>query len=87
MRRSLVLGDEAARHPFLQSLPPHVRSGRVVPVRRDATVPAKAAGAHPFRAALAERRRGVLADITARDLRQFLLAYCSCFVAVSTFIW
>jgi hypothetical protein len=25
MRRSLVLADEAARHPFLRSLPPHVR--------------------------------------------------------------
>jgi hypothetical protein len=28
MRRSLVLVDEIARHPFLQSLPPHVRQGR-----------------------------------------------------------
>lgn len=26
MRRFLVLSDEAARHPFLASLPPHVRS-------------------------------------------------------------
>ncbi|UVI38577.1 hypothetical protein [Qipengyuania spongiae] len=25
MRRSLVLTDEAARHPFRASLPPHVR--------------------------------------------------------------
>ena len=25
MRRSLVLTDEAARHPFLALLPPHVR--------------------------------------------------------------
>jgi len=25
MRRSLVLIDEAARHPFLRTLPPHVR--------------------------------------------------------------
>ncbi len=24
-RRALVLGDETARHPFLRSLPPHVR--------------------------------------------------------------
>lgn len=24
-RRALVLSDEAARHPFLQTLPPHVR--------------------------------------------------------------
>ena len=27
MRRALVLGDETARHPFLASLPPHVRAG------------------------------------------------------------
>ncbi len=27
MRRSLVLTDETARHPFLASLPPHVRPG------------------------------------------------------------
>lgn len=25
MRRSLVLTDDTARHPFLASLPPHVR--------------------------------------------------------------
>jgi hypothetical protein len=24
-RRALVLGDETARHPFRQSLPPHIR--------------------------------------------------------------
>lgn len=28
MRRSLVLSDETARHPFLASLPPHVRRVR-----------------------------------------------------------
>lgn len=27
MRRSLVLTDERARHPFRASLPPHVRQG------------------------------------------------------------
>lgn len=27
MRRSLVLSDETARHPFLASLPPHIRKG------------------------------------------------------------
>lgn len=26
-RRTLVVTDEAARHPFLASLPPHVRRG------------------------------------------------------------
>ena len=27
MRNALVLTDESARHPFLASLPPHVRQG------------------------------------------------------------
>ncbi len=29
MRRSLVLTDEAARHPFRASLPPHVCEARI----------------------------------------------------------
>ncbi|QDM40424.1 hypothetical protein C0V74_04725 [Altererythrobacter sp. TH136] len=34
MRRSLVLTDESARHPFRASLPPHVcRGGPVVETR------------------------------------------------------
>lgn len=62
MRRSLVLADEGARHPFLRSLPPHVRKGtEPVPARRQ------------WR-------------LNARDVRDFLTAYCACFVAVSTFI-
>lgn len=37
MRRYLVLGDETARHPFLASLPPHVRgrSSLAPPPRKD----------------------------------------------------
>ena len=37
MRRHLVLGDETARHPFLASLPPHVRgqSSLASPPRSD----------------------------------------------------
>lgn len=35
MRRSLVLTDETARHPFLASLAPHVRGGAgPMPVKR-----------------------------------------------------
>jgi hypothetical protein len=60
MRRSLVLGDESARHPFRQSLPPHVRAGQ-------------GECAAPMR-------------ITAQDMRDFLLAFCACFLAVSAFI-
>lgn len=34
MRRALVLTDETARHPFLASLPPHIRAGEPpVPAR------------------------------------------------------
>lgn len=36
-RRSLVLTDESARHPFRARLAPHVRSGKIAaPVRRRA---------------------------------------------------
>lgn len=82
MRRSLVLGDETARHPFLQSLPPHVRGGR-------APIPCRAGPKEPrdwgrmIRKAVSQAGDG----ITATDLRQFLLAYCACFLAVSAFIW
>jgi hypothetical protein len=35
MRRHLVLTDESRRHPFLASLPPHIRqTGRDVPPNR-----------------------------------------------------
>lgn len=69
-RRALVLGDESARHPFLRSLPPHVR-GSIGEER----VP-NHAGSLPF-------WRGA---ITPRDWRDFFMAYCAAFVAVSLFI-
>jgi hypothetical protein len=83
MRRSLVLGDETARHPFLQSLPPHVRSG-AQPVLR--AMPLEEA---PPRISLWQKLRDAWqgSPITAADLRLFLLAYCACFLAVSAFIW
>jgi hypothetical protein len=62
MRRALVLTDEAARHPFLAGLAPHVRAA-------DSSVPP-----------LFEWR------LTAQDVKEFLLAYCACFVAASAFI-
>ena len=62
MRRSLVLTDERARHPFLASLPPHVRLGEQ-PV------------------AIARSQPGWM-----KDLRDFLAAYCACFIAVSLYI-
>ena len=63
MRRSLVLTDESARHPFRASLPPHVRAS----VKPEKEKPSWA--------------------MTAADWRDFLSAYCACFLAVSTFIY
>jgi hypothetical protein len=64
MRRYLVLTDESRRHPFLASLPPHVRriGDQLEPRWR------------PF-------------AIGADDVRQFLMAYCACLLAVATFIF
>jgi hypothetical protein len=64
MRRYLVLTDERARHPFLASLPTHVRRIEPEPQPRW----------RPF-------------AVGAEDVRQFLLAYFACLVAVVTFIW
>jgi hypothetical protein len=62
LRRALVVTDEAARHPFLASLPPHVRGeSGLGPVQRTW-------------------------QITAQDVKEFLMAYCACFLAVSAFI-
>jgi hypothetical protein len=91
MRRSLVLGDETARHPFRQSLPPHVRSGGQ-PVLRPVAPEAPPSALKQARDA--GRRWGHAmghglrkSTVTAADLRMFLLAYCACFLAVSAFIW
>lgn len=62
MRRSLVITDEGARHPFLASLPPHVRHGSE-PVRR-----------------------GITGLFTLQDVKEFLMAYCACFLAVTAFL-
>ena len=64
MRRYLVLTDETRRHPFLASLPPHVRQLEEEPAR-------------PWRPLA----------IGADDVRQFLMAYCACLLAVATFIF
>jgi len=62
MRRALVLIDETARHPFLASLPPHVRG---------------LAGTGAYQRTW---------RITVQDVKEFLMAYCACFLAVSAFI-
>ena len=62
MRRTLVLTDEQARHPFLAQLAPHVRRG---------TAPLAVPRARPG---------------WMQDARDFLMAYCACFIAVSLYI-
>lgn len=61
-RRALVLTDESARHPFLASLPPHVRGSWTT------------------------ERVGTSWRITTQDVKEFMMAYCACFFAVSAFI-
>lgn len=105
MRRALVLGDEIARHPFLKTLPRHVRhGGTVLPLRQ---APAHEPMVGTTRRRLVEgwaetretgarwthalwyrlRWQARFTDhITAKDVREFLMAYCACFLAVSAFI-
>jgi len=61
-RQSLVTTDESSRHPFLTSLPPHIRRGA--------------------KALAVPRSKGFTLD----DLRDFLMAYCACFLAVTAYI-
>jgi hypothetical protein len=58
-RRALVLDDKPTRHPFLASLPSHVRKP----------------------ASLLRQRQD-----RASWWREFLMAYCACFLVVSIFI-
>ena len=47
------------------------------------------AGAHPIRQSLrfaALKRKTRSPRLSTQDLREFLMAYCACFLAVSTFI-
>lgn len=63
-RRSLVLVDEAARHPFLKRLPPHIRHGE-----------GQIGNERP------------LWRFSMQEVREFLMAYCACFLAVTAFIY
>lgn len=88
MRRTLVQGDDTARHPFLQHLPRHVRHGG----GRD---PLRRRKHRALREGLAERAGGLMRAlrhwrrehrITSADVKDFMLAYCACFVAITAFI-
>jgi hypothetical protein len=41
---------------------------------------------HPFRRQIAFATQSERRRITAQDVREFLMAYCACFVAVSAYI-
>jgi len=88
MRRSLVQRDDTARHPFLQSLPRHVRHGGGLDVVRKRNRidrrEARAARMLALRKAWRHWRRAN--TITVQDVKDFLLAYCACFMAVMAFI-
>ena len=75
------MGDEGARHPFLKTLPPHVR--RVDAVDWPCAAPEADAPEGEVSARLAKRG---LFRLTARDCRDFLLGYCVFFVGISAFI-
>lgn len=60
-------------------------------MKRRLQIQADAGARHPFRsrfgvcrAAWGAKLRGM--GITAQDVREFLLAYCACFLAVSLYI-
>ena len=76
MRHALVLGDETARHPFRQSLPPHLRRS-----------PVKTLGAKPARrsllATLSSSRQRDWKNAT--DWRAFLITYTASFAAALVF--
>lgn len=68
-RRALALTQEAARHWFRQSLPPHV----FAPLpEADGAAPGNAQAARAW-------------HLTGGDWKSFLSAYCACFAAVTVF--
>ncbi|MCB5424729.1 hypothetical protein H0274_05625 [Altererythrobacter sp. CC-YST694] len=85
MRRSLVLTDETARHPFRASLPPHVTRGGG-PIRPGREIRVVSGGEVASKGEWAGESHGMQGLAATDGLRQFVLAYCACFVAVGTFI-
>jgi len=85
MRRSLVLTNETARHPFRASLPPHVTRGGS-PIRPGREIRILSGGEAAGNDEWVGQNRKVEGTGAADGLRQFLLSYCACFVAAGTFI-
>ena len=69
---------ECAGHPFRRTLPAHVL--RPLPVF-EPEVEAAFEREHRFRSAPVNPRR-----VTLQDVKDFLLAYCACFMAIMAFV-
>lgn len=73
-----------ARHPFRASLPTHVL--RELPKLEPEVVAAIRRAEERLREADIRSEPVDLKRITMQDLRDFLIAYCACFMAVMVFI-
>ena len=80
-----AINPDLAGHPFRRTLPAHVL--RSLPTfepeveRAMSSAVTAVAGLAELRSAPVDPRR-----ITLQDVKDFLLAYCACFIAVSAFI-
>jgi hypothetical protein len=74
----------SARHPFRASLPRHAL--RELPRYEPEVVAAMKRAETLLREAEIRSAPVNLRRITMQDLRDFLIAYCACFLAVSAFI-
>ena len=90
MRRSLALSNEAARHPFRASLPPHVLRvpEEITPVFEPEVVAAIAARqtAAQITPQAPEAGEDGFWSLTAKDMRGFASVYLATFLAVLVFI-
>ncbi|NML92826.1 hypothetical protein [Novosphingobium olei] len=77
MTRSRALNPELAGHPFRRTLPAHVLSR--LPVFEPEVIAAMRKA--ELRSQDVEGRK-----LTLQDVKDFLLAYCACFLAVMVFI-
>ncbi len=73
-----------ARHPFRASLPTHVL--RELPKPEPEVLAAMRRAEERLRDAEIRSEPVDLKRITMQDLRDFLIAYCACFMAVIAFI-
>ena len=80
-----ALNPDLAGHPFRRTLPAHVL--RPLPIFEPEVEQAMAAAASAAQH-LAEMRSPPVdpRQITLQDIKDFLLAYCACFIAISAFI-